>query len=241
MLLSVVFGTFVLAHLATAQSPAWGQCGGQGWSGATTCVSGYTCTYSNPYYSQCIPGAAPPSGSSTTQPTTTQQPGGGGTPTSTSAGTATLLPSQLWIRAVEAPNFHKYLQSKTPGTQGDAVIGPPSTAAQHNIVSGQLIQFLPGGSKLYAQVATAVAGTTRLKVFWSTTPATNVTWSFSGDGVNGVVQGATQQNTGAFLACNDVSSDVPNVYLNLGAYGYMTPSGCADETLNYYNGATAVS
>lgn len=23
-------------------------------------------------------------------------------------------------------------------------------------------------------------------------------------------------------------------------YDYMTPAGCADETLNYYNGATAV-
>jgi len=98
-----------------------------------------------------------------------------------------------------------------------------------NIVSGQLVQYLPSGSLLYAQVATAQPNTTRLKVFWSTTQATNVTWSFSGDGVNGVVKGATQQNTGAFLACNDVSSDVPNVYLNLGAYAYMTPAGCADE------------
>ena len=31
--------------------------GGTGWTGATTCVSGYTCTYSNPYYSQCLPGS----------------------------------------------------------------------------------------------------------------------------------------------------------------------------------------
>ncbi|KAH8805958.1 glycoside hydrolase family 3 protein [Xylogone sp. PMI_703] len=35
-------------------SPLWGQCGGQGWTGPTTCASG-TCTYSNPYYSQCLP------------------------------------------------------------------------------------------------------------------------------------------------------------------------------------------
>jgi hypothetical protein len=35
-----------------AQQSAWGQCGGQGWSGPTTCVSGYTCTYSNDWYSQ---------------------------------------------------------------------------------------------------------------------------------------------------------------------------------------------
>jgi len=35
---------------------AWGQCGGIGWSGGTTCVSGYTCRKQNDYYSQCIPG-----------------------------------------------------------------------------------------------------------------------------------------------------------------------------------------
>lgn len=34
---------------------AYGQCGGTGWTGSTTCVSGYTCTYSNAYYSQCLP------------------------------------------------------------------------------------------------------------------------------------------------------------------------------------------
>jgi hypothetical protein len=32
----------------------WGQCGGQNWSGSGSCVSGTTCTVSNPYYSQCL-------------------------------------------------------------------------------------------------------------------------------------------------------------------------------------------
>ncbi|KAJ6259131.1 Endoglucanase-4 [Drechslerella dactyloides] len=34
-------------------APLYGQCGGQGWTGPTTCASG-TCTYSNAYYSQCL-------------------------------------------------------------------------------------------------------------------------------------------------------------------------------------------
>ncbi|KAM3088347.1 hypothetical protein ACMFMG_002400 [Clarireedia jacksonii] len=34
--------------------PQWGQCGGSGYTGATVCVSPYTCTYSNAYYSQCL-------------------------------------------------------------------------------------------------------------------------------------------------------------------------------------------
>jgi len=32
----------------------WDQCGGQGWSGCTTCASGSTCQASNQYYSQCL-------------------------------------------------------------------------------------------------------------------------------------------------------------------------------------------
>jgi cellulase len=32
----------------------YGQCGGQGWTGGTACVSPFTCTVSNQYYSQCL-------------------------------------------------------------------------------------------------------------------------------------------------------------------------------------------
>ncbi|KAI1373070.1 glycoside hydrolase superfamily [Hypoxylon crocopeplum] len=31
----------------------WGQCGGKGFTGYTTCISGSNCAYSNDYYSQC--------------------------------------------------------------------------------------------------------------------------------------------------------------------------------------------
>nr|BAO79520.1 endo-1,4-beta-xylanase [Irpex lacteus] len=53
----------VLLPLVSAQSQVWGQCGGIGWTGATTCVSASSCVKSNDYYSQCIPGvsAAAPS------------------------------------------------------------------------------------------------------------------------------------------------------------------------------------
>ncbi|EPS37459.1 hypothetical protein H072_8842 [Dactylellina haptotyla CBS 200.50] len=52
-------GVLLLAgvNLALAQSPVWGQCGGIGWTGATTCASGSTCVYLNAYYSQCQPGS----------------------------------------------------------------------------------------------------------------------------------------------------------------------------------------
>ncbi|KAK1228485.1 hypothetical protein PQX77_008464 [Marasmius sp. AFHP31] len=32
------------------------QCGGTGWTGPTACSSGWTCTASDPHYSQCVPG-----------------------------------------------------------------------------------------------------------------------------------------------------------------------------------------
>ncbi|TFK43956.1 hypothetical protein BDQ12DRAFT_731910 [Crucibulum laeve] len=81
----LVFGSLFLALAANAQQAAWGQCGGQGWTGATTCVSGYTCTYSSNWYSQCLPGTAAPTSSSsipsgptntTSAPTTTPTSGG---------------------------------------------------------------------------------------------------------------------------------------------------------------------
>ncbi|KAM5537223.1 hypothetical protein V8D89_009156 [Ganoderma adspersum] len=53
---------------ALAQSQEWGQCGGIGWSGATTCVSGTVCTVINAYYSQCLPGSAAPSPTPTSTP-----------------------------------------------------------------------------------------------------------------------------------------------------------------------------
>ncbi|KAH9097237.1 hypothetical protein LEN26_017209 [Aphanomyces euteiches] len=34
---------------------AWGQCGGNNYSGSSTCVSGYTCKSYSEWYSQCIP------------------------------------------------------------------------------------------------------------------------------------------------------------------------------------------
>lgn len=47
--------TSAAAGTTAVTASAYAQCGGTGWTGSTTCVSGYTCTYSNTYYSQCLP------------------------------------------------------------------------------------------------------------------------------------------------------------------------------------------
>ncbi|KAH6689076.1 hypothetical protein F5X68DRAFT_204899 [Plectosphaerella plurivora] len=52
-----------MGGLVAAQAPAWGQGGGQGWAGPTTCASGWTFVASNEWYSQCLqggPGSSPP-------------------------------------------------------------------------------------------------------------------------------------------------------------------------------------
>ncbi|KAJ1564712.1 hypothetical protein HK096_006641 [Nowakowskiella sp. JEL0078] len=49
----------------------YGQCGGLTYTGATCCVSGATCTYSNAYYSQCLASSSTSSSTSSSKTTTT--------------------------------------------------------------------------------------------------------------------------------------------------------------------------
>ncbi|KAF4163728.1 hypothetical protein CNMCM6936_000440 [Aspergillus lentulus] len=46
--------TTAVTGTSTDVAQHWGQCGGQGWTGPTTCVSPYTCQVQNAYYSQCL-------------------------------------------------------------------------------------------------------------------------------------------------------------------------------------------
>jgi len=74
-----------LTALAIAISPAasvaiYGQCGGIGYTGSTTCDAGTVCTDLNAYYFQCLPGTAtttatPTSATTTTATTTSSAPG----------------------------------------------------------------------------------------------------------------------------------------------------------------------
>lgn len=67
-------------------------------------------------------------------------------------------------------------------TASDAVIGSSATAAQLKLTNeGQLIQDT-GGTQLYAVVETRANDTvTKLKMSWSTTPATAGAFAFRGD------------------------------------------------------------
>ncbi|KAF9482459.1 hypothetical protein BDN70DRAFT_904682 [Pholiota conissans] len=71
---------------ALAQQPVWAQCGGQGWAGGTTCVSGATC---------CLPSTTtplPPTTTLTTTPPTTTAPTTVTTTTTSAPPTGTATP-----------------------------------------------------------------------------------------------------------------------------------------------------
>ncbi|KAJ3739595.1 carbohydrate-binding module family 1 protein [Lentinula detonsa] len=222
-----------------AQSTAsqYGQCGGIGWAGATLCPSGWSCNVVNAYYSQCLPGGA--TGTATVTSSSVSTSGSTGTSTATApVATSTLLPGNSFIRSVEDPYFHYYLQSITPGNVTAAIMGSYTSAAQFQVTGGQLIQ--ESTPPLYAIVEDRANSTVmQLGVSWSDTPATSGTFDFSGDTIEWSIPTIDRPQLNAWLVCPD--SDGNNLlFVNLGYYDYETPTGCADETIHFYTGATAV-
>ncbi|KAL1870565.1 hypothetical protein VTK73DRAFT_2540 [Phialemonium thermophilum] len=148
----------------------------------------------------------------------------------------TLQAGQYWIRAVEAPNFHKYLQTNPPNEPGTAILGSSRTAGQFNIASGQLVEAT-GADPLYLQVERPADLTNpprTLATWFNTTKNDFGTFEFSGDALTWSHPDVKRQNLAAWLVCKDQA-----LFINTGAYSYQTPAGCADETIHYYNGATA--
>ncbi|EGX45641.1 hypothetical protein AOL_s00169g247 [Orbilia oligospora ATCC 24927] len=63
--------SLLLLKGANAQAQPYAQCGGSGYTGPTTCVSGWTCVYSSEWYSQCLQGTAAISSTAATTTRTT--------------------------------------------------------------------------------------------------------------------------------------------------------------------------
>ncbi|KAI7976496.1 hypothetical protein EIK77_003311 [Talaromyces pinophilus] len=72
-----------------AQQTGYGQCGGENWTGATTCVSGWTCTYLNDWYSQCLPASSTLTTTTSSKTSTTATTTSKTTTSSTSSPTST--------------------------------------------------------------------------------------------------------------------------------------------------------
>ncbi|OJD30674.1 carbohydrate-binding module family 1 protein [Diplodia corticola] len=259
----------LLTTPALTQQSAYEQCGGTGYSGSSDCVSvivrqnllpqrthlpktdppNRTLLPLPPDYSQCQPGTA-----STTLATATSTTAAGGStstpttivtaPTNGSAATGpgtTLQDGYLWIRAVEDPNFHKYLQSAPLYSSGAAVIDVYTQAGQFNVdADGQLVQLVSGAGEtpaklLYAHVA---GGATRdgrtLAVTFAAEKGAYGAFAWQGDALTWEAANVTRPNLSAWYVCEGQA-----LFVNLGNYLYETPDGCADETIHYYNDKTA--
>lgn len=74
-----------------------------------------------------------------------------------------------WIRAVESPNFHKYLQSRPLYSPGVAILDSYTTAGQFQIISGQLVQLINSTTMLYANVQQNTTVANKLSVSFNAT------------------------------------------------------------------------
>lgn len=167
-----------LTGSALAQSGAWGQCGGQGWSGATTCVAGYTCTFSNPWYSQCLPGSAPPPPASTSsaRPSTTSS---AATTPATTLQTSTRTTSSSGTTPTTAPGAFEWYgvnesggefgEGTLPGQWGKHFIFPDPTAVSVSKLDPASISSLAD----FSLRPSAVMATTRsvCSSRWSVSPS----------------------------------------------------------------------
>jgi len=130
------------------------------------------------------------------------------------------------ITAVEL-FVHQYLQTTPEYSPGTAILQNYTTAGQFNIISGQLVELIQGGL-LYANVEQqANTSVTKLAMTFETTMNTYGTFAFSGDAVQWSVASISRPNLSAWLVCGD-----QQLFINLGAYAYLTPEGCADETVS---------
>ncbi|KAI1460265.1 hypothetical protein F4805DRAFT_388330 [Annulohypoxylon moriforme] len=150
----------------------------------------------------------------------------------------TLQAGWYWIRAVASPNYHKYLQTKPANAPGTAVLESYTTAGQYNVKDGQLVANTGEGSAplyLHVEKPADTANPPRtLATSFNETENDFGTFEFQGDALTWSVPEVKRQNLAAWLVCANQA-----LFINTGAYGYQTPSGCSDQTIHYYNDAHA--
>ncbi|EGX49194.1 hypothetical protein TWF173_007046 [Orbilia oligospora] len=126
------------AALASAQQSVWGQCGGIGWTGPTTCASGSYCSSLNPYYSQCLPGAQTTTAATTTASRTTTSASRTTTSASTTARTTT--PTTTLRTSTTTTRTTTPSASPTTGTKKFEYVGVNESGAEfgENTIPGVL-------------------------------------------------------------------------------------------------------
>ncbi|KAJ7476760.1 beta-glucosidase [Mycena latifolia] len=136
MRLSLSFGivlSFQFVTYVSSQANLYGQCGGIGWTGSTTCSQG-VCTVMNPYYSQCLPGTATTT-TATTSVTTTS------VTTSSSTASSTPSSSSSTTSSASAPTSSIPLVNISPQwtaayTKASAAVQKMSVQDKVNLATG---------------------------------------------------------------------------------------------------------
>nr|GAT61177.1 glycoside hydrolase family 5 protein [Mycena chlorophos] len=123
-----------------AQGQAYAQCGGIGWTGATTCVSGTVCTVQNAYYSQCLPCTGSACGATTSSSATSST---SSTSTSSAPITSNTPPSGTGTLRFAGVNIAGFdFGTDTTGTQNPTSAYPPLTQYYGLDGQGQMNHFV---------------------------------------------------------------------------------------------------
>lgn len=148
----------------------------------------------------------------------------------------TLQKGWYWIRAVAAPNYHKYLQTKPAVGAGTAILESYTTAGQFNVADGQLVENTGGDGQapLYMWVerpASSSGATPRTLATWfNATKNPFGAFAFQGDALTWSAPEVQRQNVAAWLVCKGQA-----LFINTGAYAYQTPAGCSDQTVRRFS------
>ncbi|KAI5868362.1 hypothetical protein GGS23DRAFT_609013 [Durotheca rogersii] len=145
----------------------------------------------------------------------------------------TLQAGWYWVRAVASPNFHKYLQTKPANAPGTAVLESYRTAGQYAVRDGQLVANTgsDGAAPLYLHVERPPDLKQRALATWFNVSRNDFgAFAFQGDALTWSAPDVRRENPAAWLVCKDQA-----LFINTGPYAYQTPSGCADQTIHYYN------
>jgi len=152
--------SIALSGSALGQSPIWGQCGGIGWSGPTTCASGSVCTdVGNPYYEQCLPGVAtntPPPSSPTTGSSSPTSTASGAGPSS-AAGTCAGPTSKFKFFGVNESGA-EFGNNVIPGTLGTDYTWPAASSLSYFVGKGFNFFRLPFLLERLCPPATGITG-----------------------------------------------------------------------------------
>ncbi len=141
----------------------------------------------------------------------------------------TLQTGAYWIRAVAAPNYHKYLQTLPANVPGTAMLESYTTAGQFAIEDGQLVNKASNPPLyMWVQEPADKANPPRtLATSFNTTKNTFGAFAWQGDALTWSVASVKRQNLAAWLVCAKQA-----LFINTGAYSYQTPSGCSDQTVS---------